>query len=116
MSEPPLDGLLHVTRISSATDVATTLTPVTCPGTLARVVSSEFAETVPPGNTLLIALTLNLTFSPGLKFSNCTVLSEADAVCVAPRLASVTRYPVMALPPSDKGALQLTVAVRRLTA
>src|SRR3954464_13067919 len=86
----------------------TAATPVGAPGTLRGVTGAEGAEAGPVPTTLL-AVTVSVYAVPWVRPATVALVAPMT-LAVRPPGEEVTVYPVMALPPLDAGAVQLTLA------
>jgi len=78
-------------------------------GTVAGVTALE-AEDALLVPTLWVAVTVNVYAVPFVRPVTVALSAPLDQLAVAPPGLAVTVYPVMADPPSDEGALQVTMA------
>ena len=108
MALPPFEaGAVQFTVAEPFPAVADT--PVGGPGTPDGVTAFEGADTA-PGPLALPATTVNVYDVPFAKPPTVALVAPAAADTVAPPGDAVTVYPVIALPPSEAGAVQCTVA------
>jgi hypothetical protein len=106
IADPPFDaGAVNVTEACPFPPVA--VPTVGVPGTVAGVMEFDAADDVPVP-TALVAVTLKVYAVPLV--SPMTVMGEVVPVPVSPPGVEVTVYPVIADPPVDPGAVNVTEA------
>src|SRR5215831_16053642 len=88
---------------------AVAVTAVGAPGTVAGVTALDAAE-AGPVPAALVAVTVNVYAVPLVRPVTVAVVVLPLVLAVSPPGADVTVYPVIALPPLEAGAVQLTVA------
>src|SRR5262245_1269934 len=108
MALPPLDdGAVQVTAACPLP--ATALTPVGAPGGRAGTPGLDPADAVPVP-TAFVAVTVNVYVVPFVRPVTVALVAVPAAVAVRPPGDAVTVKPVIALPPFESGAVQVTVA------